>query len=337
MPKRKRVVLDPEEFNAFLEEGPADAEAALKRIKIKVQEYIDAKSSSSPALLPVSSLSLSEVMTIFGLQSLNRDLASQLWDEYPVYSIPEYLYQAISRTQWVINNPSSKSNEAYCRTIIDQILIGAMYEESHHRSQSLGHDTISEEDPAILQLQLETTLQLEVTYRHEKRLLSGVADYTVWYESVEKDRLATNLVIIEAKRQHDTDMALSQLAAYMSIVHTSRKQAVRQNSTIFGVASDGAGFRFCRIDNNSTWAISTLLEWDITQHREKIFSIFRELIRTAALSSPSTTPIKDPMKRQNVLAAFGSPVHSRKFNFNTSKMSFQEFDEETMEMAKLRR
>lgn len=37
------------------------------------------------------------------------------------------------------------------------------------------------------------------------KLLTGFADYSVWYDSAKKNKLATNIVIIEAKRRYYTD------------------------------------------------------------------------------------------------------------------------------------
>lgn len=96
-------------------------------------------------------------------------------------------------------------------------------------------------------------------------------------------------------------VALPQLVAHMGIVYTTRKE-LKQNSVVYGVSSDGRSFRFCRIDNDGVFVKSKLLEWNLGD-KEKIYSIIRSLIPTAALSSPSTTPIKDPMRKKMVLAS----------------------------------
>lgn len=189
------------------------------------------------------------------------------------------------------------------------------------------------DDPAILELQHETQLQRQITFQGEKRLLSGFADYTVWYDSEKKTNFATNLIIIEAKKVGSTDTCLGQLTAYMGLVHAYRKDERKQNSVVYGAASDGLTFRFCRIDNNSNWSQSRLMEWDMGD-KGKIYSVFRSLIRIAALSSPSTSPIKNPRQRETVLASFGCPQRNRKFDYALNSLELKEVDDET-EMVRI--
>ena len=160
----------------------------------------------------------------------------------------------------------------------------------------------------------------------ETRLLSGFADYTVWYESPTKSKLATNLIIVEAKKLNFTDTCLAQLTAYIGVLHARRKDEKKQNCVIYGVATDGLTFRFVRIDNEGNWSESRLLEWD-RGDKGKIYTIFRSLIRIAALSSPSTVPIKEPQQRRKILACFGSPERTRKFDYALSRLVLLEDDE----------
>ena len=184
------------------------------------------------------------------------------------------------------------------------------------------------EDPAILELQHETQFQRQIVYQGETRLLKGYADYTVWYDSRNKSSLATNLIIIEAKKIGFTDTCLGQLTAYMGIVHAKRKDEQKQNSVIYGAASDGLSFRFCRIDNEGNWSRSRLMEWQM-EDKDRIYSVFRSLIRIAALSSPSTSPINNPQQREKVLASFGSPERTRRFDYKLSALDILVEDEET--------
>lgn len=260
-----------------------------------------------------------------------------LWESVEILRLPQYLEDNIARIGAVTQSDKRDVNEACSRTILDQILICSVYEEgtktSHaHPSStsSTNPNSTTKEDPAMLELQHETQLSYQVTHKGEKKLLSGFADYSIWYDSAAKDTLATNLLIIEAKRQKGTDFALAQLAAYMGIVHARRKENHKQNSVIYGVASDGADFRFCRVDNDDVWTQSRLLEWS-QGDGAKIYSIMRALIRTAALSSPSTTPIKDPELREVILSFFGGPQSAQRFNYALEKMEIFEVAEDDEE------
>ena len=68
-------------------------------------------------------------------------------------------------------------------------------------------------DPAPLFLKFETKLSLEITFKKEKRLLQGKADYSLWYNTDEE--METNLLLVEAKRPSALSSADGQLIAYM--------------------------------------------------------------------------------------------------------------------------
>jgi hypothetical protein len=274
-----------------------------------------------------------------------------LWSDAQALPVPQYLEDAIARICAITHSGARRANEAFCRTIIDQILICSIFEEGNKSSRqakqaqnttvsqpSHAHPTTShlskelppsiEEDPAMLELQHETLISRPVIHNGETKLLSGFADYSVWYDSAKKNTLATNLLIIEAKRRFVTDFALPQLASYMGAVHARRKEEQKQDSVIYGAASDGFTFRFCRIDGDGVWTMSRLLEWE-SGDAGKIYSIFQALIRAAALSSPSNIPIKDPKLRDVVLASFGSPQLTRKFDYGLNQLQILEEDDET--------
>jgi len=255
-----------------------------------------------------------------------RQVKDVLWDGINELPVPQYLLDNIDRIL-AVTSETHQTNEAFSRTMIDQILVSAIYEETH--TQAAQQRASSQlEDPAVLELQHETQFQRQVTYGGETRLLSGYADYTVWYESRKRYNLATNLIIIEAKKINSTDTCLGQLTACMGVVHAYRKDEQKQNSVIYGAASDGLSFRFCRIDNEGNWSQSRLMEWEMGD-KGRIYSVFRSLIRIAALSSPSTSPIKNLQQREKVLASFGSPERTRKFDYDLSALEILEEDDET--------
>ena len=73
--------------------------------------------------------------------------------------------------------------------------------------------TINPLEPADLCLQFETPLKHRVIYKKEARTLSGIADYTLWYD--DKESMGTNLVVVVAKKHQAISEAATQLVAYM--------------------------------------------------------------------------------------------------------------------------
>ena len=72
--------------------------------------------------------------------------------------------------------------------------------------------TINPLEPADLCLRFETPLKHQVIYK-EARTLSGIADYTLWYD--DKESMGTNLVVVVAKKHQAISEAATQLVAYM--------------------------------------------------------------------------------------------------------------------------
>jgi len=123
--------------------------------------------------------------------------------------------------------------------------------------------------------------------------------------------------MVEVKRRGSSTLsAMPQLAAYMGIVHAARKEDRKQNAIVYGIASNGTEFQFCRLDHDGVFSRMKSLEWLF--EADRIFSIMRAVIRAAALSSPSTTPIRNPLRREIVLKRYGSPRYSRQFDYGHS-------------------
>lgn len=266
-------------------------------------------------------MSLPDACALFNL----NEVEDVLWSNVAELPLPAYLSDNIARIL-AVTSKAHQTNDAFSRTIIDQILISAIYEENQDSRQRPASSP--KEDPAVLELRHETPLQRQVTYDGQPRLLSGFADYTVWYDSYNKGSLSTNLIIVEAKKLNATDTCLGQLTAYMGLVHETRREQHKKNCVVFGAASDGLTFRFLRVDNDSNWSKSRLLEWEMGDNA-KIYTVFRSLVRIAALSSPTTSPVKNAQQRERVEASFTSPVRARAFDFDWSNLEILEEDDQT--------
>ncbi|RDL33938.1 uncharacterized protein BP5553_08306 [Venustampulla echinocandica] len=273
-----------------------------------------------PLRLEIASLQGHEAFRFFHV----RESHINPFEEIPCSPIPQYLKDNIARIYHVTNAETYLETAAISRTILDQLLIWCLYEEGQIPAQeheqpentngSASPHLPTEEDPAKLELLHDMPLSKVVRHEGETKLLSEFADYSVWYDRAAKKTLATNLVILGSKRYPCTDAALPQLRCYMGIIHSTRKEESKENCVVYGAVSDGKTFRFCRIDNDGFYGQSCLLEWRSQKHQDQIYSIVRFFLREAALSSPSTTPIKDPMRRRIVLSSFGKPKPPETFD-----------------------
>jgi hypothetical protein len=89
-----------------------------------------------------------------------------------------------------IRTSSKFNNEAYSRTVIDQLLICCLYEESLMSIQNPTSSAVDHAHPAQPASGTSTqpewlhgTLLLRVvTHKGERKTLSGFADYSLWYD-----------------------------------------------------------------------------------------------------------------------------------------------------------
>src|SRR5271167_1273630 len=132
----------------------------------------------------------------------------------------------LDETEFVVKK--STKNEAYARCILNSILICCVAEEKRIASSIVqinsstaasvdptrpSTPTADPAEPADLCLRFETALKYRVIYKKEARTLSGIADYTLWYD--DKESMGTNLVVVEAKKYGMMSGAIKQVVAYM--------------------------------------------------------------------------------------------------------------------------
>jgi hypothetical protein len=130
----------------------------------------------------------------------------------------------LNEIQFVVER--SPKNEAYARCILNNILVCCVAEEKRvtRSTAQIGSSTAASIDPTLrpstptaepaeLCLQFETAFKYPVDYENKARMLSGVADYTLWYDK--KELMGTNLVVIEAKKYNSIGEVSKQVAAYM--------------------------------------------------------------------------------------------------------------------------
>ncbi|RFU24436.1 hypothetical protein B7463_g11898, partial [Scytalidium lignicola] len=300
-----------------------DPESTIKAIQ---DQLFNAALPPIPTLAPSSLVYEDEALELFSLRAGEPGL----FDEIKPISTPQYLIDNLQRISCVTSPRRCKQSEEFSRMIIDQILVSALYEENEAQGHGKGKGQSNADDPdepAKLQLVHEMPILKEVLHEGEKKMLSGYVDYTIWYDIRDKKSLATNLVIVEAKRAPLSLSAMAQLAAYMGVIHTTRKEKGKQNCLVYGLLSDGKNFVFSRINNDGVFRSSQVLDWMHPVQRDKIYTIMRFLLRAAALSSPSTSPIKDAGKRKVMVESFSSPARAELFDYGCGCSSFDDDDD----------
>ncbi len=88
--------------------------------------------------------------------------------------VPQYLTDSIDQVPAIISE-NHQTNEAFSRTIIDQILVSAVYEEKHTQATQQ-RALVSQKFSTVLELQHETQSQRQVLYGGETKPLNGYTD-----------------------------------------------------------------------------------------------------------------------------------------------------------------
>ncbi|OBT93108.1 hypothetical protein VE01_08962 [Pseudogymnoascus verrucosus] len=147
------------------EEKPSDYKLAWEKLQAEVEQNIRLQATKKAATIaPSSLLLLHEAMEIFGFTDGNELILTG--EANPV---PQYLIDSIARIKHVTGG-DSLYNEAYTRTILDEIIIGCVYEENI-ASQRGRSESPPGEPPAVChshppkpQLIIEEPAQLELSH-----------------------------------------------------------------------------------------------------------------------------------------------------------------------------
>jgi hypothetical protein len=123
----------------------------------------------------------------------------------------------------------SLENKAYTQYQLNNILVCCIAEEKRLAISKNTPPTATPADPALrptmplsgpaqITLQFETELKYPVKYNNQTWMLSGIADYTLRYDSAQS--VGINLIIVEAKRRRLTGEVAGQVLAYMGELYT---------------------------------------------------------------------------------------------------------------------
>ncbi|KAI9778688.1 MAG: hypothetical protein M1839_007919 [Geoglossum umbratile] len=305
------------------------------------------KIEEAESTLPAGAVEFKDVLKMFGLKEAGPGMRWSL-QNYELYDPPAALSVIQKEADFVMEG--SPENEAYTRCRLNNILVCCIAEEKRlTMSKNIPPaaasadipPTATSADPALrpttppsgpvqITLQFETELKYPVKYKNQTRMLSGIADYTVWYDSAEC--VGTNLIIVEAKRRRLTGEAAGQVLAYMGVVHRTWLQEGRRNAVVYGISTDGDEFRFWRIDNDSTVSQSQLYEWSQGQESE-ITSYIRYIIRAAIVSSPRTSPEKDQSTREASLSAFQDASKKKSSDPGLGELTLEEDEDMDVELV----
>lgn len=192
----------------------------------------------------------------------------------------------------------SKNDEAQIRSRLDQILslvLGFAKREGQLATQNVswGRETPFYKNAGFYK---------DVTTDCKLVKLSGRPDYALWYGA--QADLETNLVIVVAEHH---GLAESQLLAYMGksptpyteiiadwvigLFHAGRLERRKQDTTVYGISSDGSTFIFYRISEDSKWCKKPKIQGQSKAENMDIIGCLLSIFSETSAQSPMDSMI----------------------------------------------
>lgn len=184
------------------------------------------------------------------------------------------------------------------------------------------------------ELNLSTVLS-EPT-RHTPLRIAGRADWGFGYSARTADGGKGSYVIaVEAKSPSELGSAESQLLAYLGMMRAERIAASKKNPVVQGFVTDGREYQFISINNDGLVRMSERLRIMHEGNRKTIYNWIITMMDTAIRGTPSASPTKQAVLRDQEINQFDSTVWRRSYNALVHSVEIKEFDEDTMDLGDL--
>jgi len=134
--------------------------------------------------------------------------------------------------------------------------------------------------------------------------VKGRVDWGYGYGGRHSAGLSTFLVAIEAKTREQFSQAEPQLLAYLAILREQRRQAGKTNCTVQGFFTDGNMYRFMSISNDGEVMASDIYFIQRPEHMKTVFNFIVTTLESALKSTPTVTPTKPGLQRDNEIAHY---------------------------------
>jgi hypothetical protein len=137
-----------------------------------------------------------------------------------------------------------------------------------------------------------------------KMHVKGRVDWGYGYGNRNSSGMSTFLVAIEAKTREQFSQAEPQLLAYLAILREQRRQAGKTNCTVQGFFTDGNMYRFMSISNDGEVMASDIYFIERPGHKKTVFNFIVTILESALKSTPTVTPTKPGLQRDNEIAHY---------------------------------
>ena len=178
---------------------------------------------------------------------------------------------------------AKRNTESRVRTIIDLILV--------HR---LGH-LEAEFSARKVSLAFEVSLTAYGEDKYDKSIrVKGRSDWTIRYGDRRK-KSDIRLLAVKTKGERATFIGMPQLIIYMTVVHQARRKSKKENTTIYGILSDGVNWWFAILTHQGKLHL-TYRALVLFGEENLVLNYVDQILLHAIRSSEHTTLVKDDDK-----------------------------------------
>ncbi|PYI11646.1 hypothetical protein BO78DRAFT_403053 [Aspergillus sclerotiicarbonarius CBS 121057] len=232
------------------------------------------KKEPSLPVLAVTNIKPENVGRIFGISAgaTGSDWTLSAEERLP---IPSHLRDVLR--DYHNATGGSPENEAHMCTCIDAVLLTtlAMAKRAQHAARYSDSATSAES----VHFQFEKDMKLPWVRGNTTYLISGQTDYSLWNGN--PGTMEANMLVCEAKQRGQ--LGKYQALVYMSMLHHARKAARRDDTSVFGIATDSYDWEFLHLNNDSKYSACTY-HWENGQGIEIISTISKIIKHATDLS-----------------------------------------------------
>ncbi|KAL2832972.1 hypothetical protein BDW59DRAFT_157116 [Aspergillus cavernicola] len=253
-----------------------EVENAFAHAKTESEEHARQEQKEKAPVLAVTSLGPGEVEKLFHLQISQ---STNHWDLTPNERrlTPQHLRNALADYGFALSGGSE--NEAKMRRHIEAVMFTTLAALGESDSGN-ARDSIALS--RLIHFELGRDMKLPWIKAGRKCIVSGRTDYSLWHGDA--GHIEANMLVVEAKKRGES--GTSQALSYMAMLHHARRKAGRNDTSVYGIATDSYHWAFLYLDIHSEYTVFRY-DWDHGYAVEIILTLVKVMRHASRLAASS--------------------------------------------------
>ncbi|CAI7598171.1 unnamed protein product [Penicillium glandicola] len=256
---------------------PREAKAKALRDQIRAER----KKFKNMHAIPITALDLSEIPHNFSLTHclpMEFELSPSKTEMVP---FPPQLNSILADYDMAI--AGSPPNKTLIRSRIDVVILTILAKMKREGQTNLrisvGSVSSIASDKSLESVQLQREHEIKFVWRSGRRRvrLSGIVDYSFWYDIPDND--ASNIAMVEAETTPFLKAGMLRCLGHMAMIHETKKKDLNPDDSVYGVATDSFEWIFIRIRPGGEYTVKAY-HWEHSS--QEIVSLLTKVFAHAA-------------------------------------------------------